>query len=128
MLDSSNRDLRHASTTRFIINGFVGYSRAVNSAGDTLRKVPCHHPEVVPREVKRMDVQIAVFRDSRGIERTMEIISSTGNTKMLTPHRTQLVTLSGSRMVRDTRNDQRFTLQPDDTFQDEFGNTWTLKY
>jgi len=75
-----------------------------------------------------MDVQIAVFRDSRGIERTMEILSSTGNTKMLTPHRTQIVPLSGSRMNRDTRNDQRFTLQPDDTFQDEFGNTWTLKY
>jgi len=57
----------------------------------------------------------------------MEIFSRTGNTKMLTPHRTQLVTLSGSRMVRDTRNDQRFTLNPDDTFQDEFGNIWTLK-
>ena len=74
-----------------------------------------------------MDVQIAVFRDSRGIERTMEILSSTGNTKMLTPHRTQLVTLSGSRMVRDTRNDQRFTLNADDTFLDEFGNLWSLK-
>lgn len=75
-----------------------------------------------------MNVQIATFRDSRGIERKMEIFSSTGNTKMLTPHRTQLVTLSGSRMVRDTRNDQRFTLNPDDTFQDEFGNTWTLEH
>jgi len=75
-----------------------------------------------------MEVQIAVFRDSRGIERTMEILSSTGNTKMVTPHRTQLVTLSGTRIVRDTRNDQRFTLHPDDTFQDEFGNTWMLKY
>ena len=74
-----------------------------------------------------MDVQIAIFRDSRGIERAMEILSSTGNTKMLTPHRTQLVSLSGTRMVRDMRNDQRFTLQPDDTFQDEFGNVWALK-
>ena len=74
-----------------------------------------------------MDVQIAVFRDSRGIERQMEIISSSGNTKMLTPHRTQLVTLTGSRMVRDMRNDQRFALLPDDTFQDEFGNRWALK-
>ena len=74
-----------------------------------------------------MDVQVAIFRDSRGIERAMEVISSTGNTKMLTPHRTQLVSLSGSRMVRDMKNDQRFTLQPDDTFRDEFGNVWMLK-
>jgi hypothetical protein len=74
-----------------------------------------------------MDVQISVFRDARGIERAMEIIASSGNTKMLTPHRSQLVTHSGSRMVRDTRNDQRFTLNPDDTVQDEFGNKWSLK-
>ena len=75
-----------------------------------------------------MEVQVAVFRDSRGIERTMEIISSIGNTKLVAPQRTQLVSLSGSRMVRDTRNDQRFTLHSDDTFEDEFGNRWSLKH
>lgn len=74
-----------------------------------------------------MDVQTAIFYDSRGIERVMEISLITGNTKILTPERSQLVSLSGSRLVRDPRNDQRFALHNDDTFQDEFGNTWTLK-
>jgi hypothetical protein len=79
------------------------------------------------REDGSMDVQIAIFYDTRGIERAMEISVVTGNTKMLAPERSQLVTLSGSRMVRDPRNDQRYALHADDTFQDEFGNTWTLK-
>ena len=74
-----------------------------------------------------MDVQTAIFYDNRGIERVMEISLITGNTKTLTPDRSQLVTLSGSRMVRDPRNDRRFALHVDDTFHDEFGNTWTLK-
>jgi hypothetical protein len=124
--------LRHFKKT-ITINSLLDRSPTGNSISYTLRNSPQYWgyrrncPEVVPCEGKAMDVQTAVFRDSRGIERTMEIISSTGNTKMLTPHRTQLVTLSGSRMVRDTRNDQRFTLNPDDTFEDEFGNTWVLK-
>jgi hypothetical protein len=75
-----------------------------------------------------MDVQTAIFFDSRGIERSMEIALITGNTKMLKPDRSQLVTLSGSRVVRDPKTDHVFALQLDDTFRDEFGNVWTLKH
>lgn len=75
-----------------------------------------------------MDVQTAIFFDSRGIERTMEMSVITGNTKMLRPDRSQLVTLSGSKVVRDPKSDHVFLLHLDNTFEDEFGNTWTLKH
>ena len=75
-----------------------------------------------------MDVQIATFFDSRGIERTMEMSLVTGNAKMLKPDRSPLVTLSGSRVVRDPASDHVYLLHADDTFEDEFGNTWTLKH